>query len=170
MTSLEVRLKAYGLNQWKWTVFWTRMGLKFFGPSILTSLDSRFRAHWRFGFDLTFKTACWTQKDTIKRVMMKDTEEKQFGSMISCGRHLIKTYGFMRLFRGIFKVTFIWLPCEFNNPEWHFWSHILGTVGNLLRFWSSGLALALNDMLQDVIYESLDHLHCKWVIVMIHNE
>ena len=40
--------------------------------------------------------------------MMKDTEEKQFGSMISCGRHLIKTYGFMRLFRGIFKV---------NNPE-----------------------------------------------------
>ena len=33
---------------------------------------------------------------------MKDTEEKQFGSMISCGRHLIKTYGFMRLFRGNF--------------------------------------------------------------------
>ena len=32
--------------------------------------------------------------------MMKDTEEKQFKSMISCGRHLIKTYGFMRLFRG----------------------------------------------------------------------
>ena len=40
--------------------------------------------------------------------MMKDTEEKQFGSMISCGRHLIKTYGFMRLFRG---------NCNSNYPK-----------------------------------------------------
>ena len=74
---------------------------------------------WRSKFDLvwifllvtwnnqeTFKCVVEPVKDTIKRVMMKDTEEKQFGSMISCGRHLIKTYGFMRLFRGNFNSNY----------------------------------------------------------------
>ena len=87
---------------------------------------------------------------------MKDTEEKQFGSMISCGRHLIKTYGFMRLFRGNSNDSNIQQKSRLKYQPIY-----SGTVGNLLRFWSSGLALALNDMLQDVIYESLDHLHCK---------
>ena len=37
-----------------------------------------------------------------------------------------------------------------------------GTVSNLLRMWSSGLALALNDLLQNVIYDSLEgNLNCQ---------
>ena len=64
----------------------------------------------------TLKCVVEPVKDTIKRVMMKDTEEKQFGSMISCGRHLIKTYGFMRLFRGNFNSNYPNMTQ--HNLEW----------------------------------------------------
>ena len=64
----------------------------------------------------TLKCVVEPVKDTIKRVMMKDTEEKQFGSMISCGRHLIKTYGFMRLFRGNFNSNY--RNMTQHNLEW----------------------------------------------------
>ena len=33
--------------------------------------------------------------------MMKDTENKKHKNMMSCAKHLIKSYGCMRLFRGI---------------------------------------------------------------------
>jgi len=91
------------------------------------------------------------QKDTVKRVMMKDTEKKQYKNMISCTKYLITTYGFTRLFRGIFFVSML---SNLNSFE--------GTVSNLLRMWSSGLALALNDLLQNVIYDSLEGiLNCR---------
>ena len=64
----------------------------------------------------TLKCVVEPEKDTIKRVMMKDTEEKQFGSMISCGTHLIKTYGFMRLFRGNFNSNYPNMTQ--HNLEW----------------------------------------------------
>ena len=89
-------------------------------------------------------------KDTVKRVMMKDTEKKQYKNMIGCAKYLITNHGFTRLFRGIFPVD----CCIINVFQ--------GTVSNLLRMWSSGLALALNDLLQNVIYDSLkDTLNCR---------
>ena len=33
--------------------------------------------------------------------MMKDTENKKHKNMMSCAKHLIKSYGCMCLFRGI---------------------------------------------------------------------
>ena len=84
--------------------------------------------------------------------MMKDTENKQHKNMISCAKYLIATHGCMRLFRGKILV-----------PKREIYHNIFqGTISNLLRMWSSGLALALNDLLQNVIYDSLESdLNCR---------
>ena len=86
----------------------------------------------------TLKCVVEPVKDTIKRVMMKDTEEKQFGSMISCGRHLIKTYGFMRLFRGNFNSNYPNMTQ--NNLEWREMNYFIQVL--LEIFYDFGLRVS----------------------------
>ena len=91
---------------------------------------------------------------------MKDTENKQHKNMISCAKYLIATHGCMRLFRGKILVPRILRIGNLSVMDYQ--KIFQGTISNLLRMWSSGLALALNDLLQNVIYDSLESdLNCR---------
>ena len=71
--------------------------------------------------------------DTIKRVMMNQPDSSL--NMIQVGRDLIHKNGITRLWRG--------------------------TCANLIRSWSSGLALALFTLFEDLVYDYPDLQTCK---------
>ena len=71
--------------------------------------------------------------DTIKRVMMNQPEAKV--NMWKCGRDLVRENGITRLYRG--------------------------TCANLIRSWSSGLALALFSLFKNIVYANQTIMTCK---------
>lgn len=75
--------------------------------------------------------------DTVKRVLMTDTygPTEQYRNMINCWISLVKEDGFIRLWRG--------------------------SVSNLIRSWSSGLALAGFTFLEDIAFNHDTLLSCK---------
>ena len=94
--------------------------------------------------------------DTVKRVLMTDTYEstKRYRSMIHCWASLVEEDGFKRLWRGIYKLN---RTCS----RWNFDHHFSGSVSNLIRSWSSGLALAGFTFLEDIAFEHDTLLSCK---------
>ena len=71
--------------------------------------------------------------DTIKRVMMNEPEAEK--NMWQCGRELVRENGITRLWRG--------------------------TCANLIRSWSSGLALALFSLFENIVYANQTIMTCK---------
>ena len=74
--------------------------------------------------------------DTIKRIMMNQPDaEVKCGRAIQCGRDLVHENGITRLWRG--------------------------TCANLIRSWSSGLALALFSLFENIVYTDQTIMTCK---------
>ena len=109
--------------------------------------------------------------DTVKRVLMTDTygSTKRYRNMLHCWASLVEEDGIMRLWRGIYKLyqtgpqmqaTLISNLKKLSDVRPSLFT-FLGSVSNLIRSWSSGLALAGFTFLEDITFEHDTLLSCK---------
>ena len=94
----------------------------------------RFLVNWLLGWIVSGIAGTIAMPlDTIKRVMMNQPEAKM--NMWKCGRDLVRENGITRLYRG--------------------------TCANVIRSWSSGLALALFSLFKNIVYANQTIMTCK---------
>ena len=93
----------------------------------------KFLVYWLLGWIVSGIAGTITMPlDTIKRVRMNQPEIK---SDLQCIRDLVREHGVTRLWRG--------------------------TCANLIRSWSSGLALALFSLFENIVYADQTIMTCK---------